>query len=44
LEKFGTIFVIRKRSCVVKKGKFTQEQIAFELKRVELGTKVEEVL
>lgn len=27
----------------MKKGKFTEEQIAFALKQVELGTKVEEV-
>lgn len=32
-----------KGGCVVKKSKFTEEQIAFALKQAEVGTPVEEV-
>jgi putative transposase len=34
---------LRGQEHVVKKSKFTEEQIAFALKQAELGTKVEEV-
>ena len=34
VEKSGTIFTIRKRGCIMKKSKFTEEQIAFALKQL----------
>jgi putative transposase len=37
------ILTLMERSHDVKKSKFTQQQIAFALKQVELGTPVEEV-
>lgn len=37
------IFTLQEREHAMKTSRFTEEQIAFALKQVELGTKVEEV-
>jgi putative transposase len=37
------IFTLREEEHVVKKSRFTEEQIAFALKQAELGTKVDEI-
>ena len=37
------IFTLREGEHVVKKSRFTEEQIAFALKQAELGTKVDEI-
>ncbi len=37
------IFILGEREHAMKTSRFTEEQIAFTLKQVELGTKVEEV-
>jgi putative transposase len=34
---------VQKGEHVVKKSRFTEERIAFEIKQAELGTKIEEV-
>ena len=37
------IFTLREGEHVVKKSRFTEEQIAFALKQAELGSKVDEI-
>lgn len=37
------IFTLREGEYVVKRSRFTEEQIAFALKQAELGTKVDEI-
>ena len=37
------IFTLREGEHVVKRSRFTEEQIAFALKQAELGTRVDEI-
>lgn len=36
------IFILRERKHVIKKSRFTEEQIAFALKQAEMGNRIDE--